>query len=146
MRAVPGIHAVEGERTWCSGRWVVQTAEAFSARGSHQEGIQYLRGLQKHLIQNTCCAWRWPGALGVERRGCLRCGTTPLPTLNETSDSGLFFLEPFFLPCCPLLPCLWGVLIKVFGSLQFCNTLDAPEDVLATLVFILCTDLGLCIL
>lgn len=47
------------------------------------------------------------------------------PHLNEISETGLI---PGSLPSPALLsPMFSGVLIKIFGSLKFCNKLDDPE-------------------
>ena len=113
MRVVPEIHTVcAGEKTWSSGWWRYANPAAFSAWVSQEEGIWHLHGLQKHLIQNICKAWRTAWSHLKVTEATLTAGLPLSPHLNKTSETGLFFLGPFS----SLFPCLWEFLLKYWFS------------------------------
>lgn len=101
-----------------------QTAEVFSAWESHQDGIWHLHGLQKHLSHNTLWTWKiaW-SPWGSRGKAALPVNPPLSPHLNETSETGLFFLGPFSLPCSPLFPCLWGFLLNYLVLSNFITNL-----------------------
>lgn len=95
--------------------------------GSYQEGTRNLQGPQKHLIQNSCSAWRtaW-SPLGVKRRPPRpRCGSSPWPPLEwDFREWTVFSWALLPGPAIVFLPFLEGF-IKVFGSVKSCNKPDA---------------------
>lgn len=95
----------------------------------HQDGIWHLHGLQRHLSHNTLWTWttawspwrsRGEAALPVSPPFSAR---PPPPAPSETSETGLFFLGPFSLPCSPLLPWLWGFLLNYLVLSSFVKNL-----------------------
>lgn len=99
--SVPEIHA-----GWAkTSEWedlVQRMMELFSARDSYHESIRHLCGLQKHLIQNTCSAWRmaWSPPGGQEERPP-SLQVHPLAPIWMKIQTGLF--PGALLPCPALL-------------------------------------------